>query len=116
MELQDIQKTLETLSDNQVVQGHLLGRIEQAIARHDAILDRHEDILNRHGRAIESIANGMVTLQSVVARVVDAVQEMQGGIRQLAEGQKVMQASMDHLFQRMDRFIRGLESNGHEQG
>lgn len=58
----------------------------------------------------------MVSLQSVVGRLVDAVERMQGEIRKLAEGQKVMQKSMDRLCERMDRFIRGLESDGHDRG
>jgi hypothetical protein len=115
MELQDIEKALETLSGNHVVQGQLLGRVERLVESNSQAIASHDEILTRHERAIESIVNGMVSLQSVVARLVDAVAGMQGEIRELAEGQRAMQTSMDHLFERMDRFIRGLESNGHER-
>jgi chromosome segregation ATPase len=123
VEPQDIQKTLRDLSDNQVVQGQLLGRIERLVESNSRAIASHDEILTRHERAIEGIVNGMVSLQGVVAQLVDAVQGtqdeirgMQDEIRELAEGQKAMQTSMGRLFERMDRFIRGLESNGHEPG
>lgn len=34
----------------------------------------------------------------------------------LRDGMATMQSAMTALFDRMDRFIRGLESNGHEKG
>lgn len=115
MTFEEFDAALQKLRDNQIVQGELLGRLERVVDRHGEAILQHEEVLARHGRAIESLANGMVTLQSVMTRMVDAIQETQGNIRELTEGQKVMQTSMDHLFKRMDRFIRGLESNGHER-
>lgn len=54
MEFQDIQKTLQALTDNHVVQGRLLGRIARLVESNSQAIARHGEILTRHERAIET--------------------------------------------------------------
>ncbi|MGH9326962.1 MAG: hypothetical protein ACRD2B_09820 [Terriglobia bacterium] len=67
----EIEASLKRITENQVVQGELLHRLELAVDRNT-----------------EAIA-------------------------QLAGGMQVMQAAMHRLFEHMDRFIQGLEGDGH---
>jgi hypothetical protein len=56
---------------------------------------------------------------------VDGLTEVVGGLTEIVEGHErqlpshdqqlqIMQAAMTALFERMDRFIRGLETDGHK--
>jgi len=42
------------------------------------------------------------------------MKEMAGSQRQMQGTIQVMQSAVQGLFERMDRFIRGLEGNGHK--
>lgn len=71
MTLAEVEVALNRLTDNQIVQGELLGRLER--------------VVERNSQAIERLTDRM----------------------------DVMQSAMERLFEHMDRFIRGLEGNGH---
>ncbi|HEV2379879.1 MAG TPA: hypothetical protein VG206_08810 [Terriglobia bacterium] len=71
MTLAEVEVALSRLTDNQIVQGELLGRLER--------------VVERNSQAIERLTDRM----------------------------DVMQSAMERLFEHMDRFVRGLEGNGH---
>lgn len=71
MTLAEVEVALSRLTDNQIVQGELLGRLER--------------VVERNSQAIERLTDRM----------------------------DVMRSAMERLFEHMDRFIRGLEGNGH---
>ncbi len=73
--------TFEEMERGLIVQGELLNRVDQAVAR-------NTEAIARNTEAIGKLADGMLT----------------------------MQGAMRSLFERMDRFIRGLESDGHKRG
>jgi hypothetical protein len=71
MTLAEVEVALNRLTDNQIVQGELLGRVEHVV----------------------------VSNAEAIGRLTDRMD--------------VMQSAMERLFEHMDRFVRGLEGNGH---
>jgi hypothetical protein len=57
--------------------------------------------------AVARLADGMLAIQGATKALTEVVE---GHDQQL----QVMQAAMTALFERMDRFIRGLETDGHK--
>jgi hypothetical protein len=112
MSLAEIEVALKKLADNQVVRGELLSRLERVVERNSEAIAEQGSILDRHGRAIESLANGMIGMQSVLTRVIEHVGHLGEKVDRLTDQVQIMQSGMDRLFERMDRFIRGLEANG----
>ncbi len=93
--LAGIDKSLKGLRDNQEVQGAMLWRTENNLDRLEA--------------ALEHLADGQASLLAATKNLSEVVASH--------ESQSVeMRAAMHALFERMDRFIRGLESNGHKTG
>ena len=107
--LAGIEDSLKGLRDNQEVQGVMLWRMENNLDRLEA--------------AVEQLAHGMTLLQSAMKGLIGTVEGLTETVevheKQHAEDReqmRVMQAAMTALFERMDRFIRGLESDGHKTG
>ncbi len=73
--------TFEEMERGLIVQGELLNRVDQAVARNTEAIARNTEAIGK-----------------------------------LADGMLIMQGAMRSLFERMDRFIRGLESDGHKRG
>ncbi len=88
MTFEEMEKSLLPLHDHQVAEGVMLHRVENN-------LDRLEAMVEKNTQAIEKLAE---IAESHESRL------------------QVMQAAMTALFERMDRFIRGLESDGHKGG
>lgn len=76
-----------------------LGEIEIALKKvtDDQIVQ--DELLNR--------------LEQVVERNTEAIAQNSAAIGHLADGMVLMQPAMDRLFDYRDRFIRGLEGDGH---
>lgn len=121
MSLAEVEVALKKVADNQVVQGELLSPLERVVERNSEAIAGHGSILDRHGRAIESLANGMIGMQSALTRIVEHVGllgehvgHLGEKVDRLTDQVQIMQSGMKRLFERMDRFIRGLETNGHQ--
>ena len=54
-------------------------------------------------------------VEQLVARNAEAIARNTEAIGKLADGMTLMQGAMVRLFEHMDRFIRGLESDGHRR-
>ncbi len=67
-----------------------------------------QDNMTVQGVMMHRLENNLDRLEAVVA-------ENSAAIAKLGHGMTVMQSAMQRLFDHMDRFIRGLESNGHER-
>jgi len=91
----EMEKSLIALRDNQVVQGGLLGRIELAVERNAEAIARNSEAL---------------------ARSSEAIAQNSEAIAKLADGFILLQAAMKGLTETVDRFIRGLETNGRRPG
>ena len=85
MTFEEMELSIKGLRDNQVVQGHLLHRVETNLDRVETNLDRLEGV-------VERLAEGFVLLQSAM---------------------KGMVQSLEGLSATVDRFIRGIERDGH---
>ncbi len=85
MTFEEMEKSLIALRDNQVVQGENLNRVELAIERNTEAIARNSEAIARNTEAIGKLADGFA----------------------------VLQAAMKGLAETVDRFIRGLDTNGH---
>lgn len=85
MTFEEMEKSLKELGDNQLVQGYRLARTESN-------LDRLEAMVERNSQAIEKLADGFILLQAAMKGLAERV---------------------DGLTATVDRFIRGMEHNGH---
>jgi hypothetical protein len=75
---EEMEKSLIALRDNQVVQGQILNRVEQAV-------ERNTEAIARNTEAIAKIADGFILLQAAMKGMAEAV----------------------------ERFVKGLDHNGH---
>ena len=92
MTYEEMEKSLVALRDNQVVQGEILNRLELAVERNSEAIARNSD---------------------AIARNSDAIAGNSDAIAKLADGFLLLQAAMKGLAETVDRFIKGLETNGH---
>lgn len=88
MTVEEIEISLKRLADVQLVQSEFLTRLERVVAQNTEAIAQHTEAIGRHTEVITKLADGM----------------------------QLMQSAMERLFEHMDRFIRGLESDGHETG
>jgi hypothetical protein len=88
---EEMEKSLVALRDNQVVQGEILNRVELALERNTEAIAQNSEAIAQNSEAI--------------ARNSDA-------IAKLADGFLLLQSAMRGLTETVERFIRGLETNG----
>jgi hypothetical protein len=91
MTFEEMDRAMIQVRDNMVVQRELLHRLET-----DMVASRR-DFDERIG---------------ILTRIAEDHERRLGDDR---EQLRKMQAAMEKLFERMDRFIRGLESDGHKK-
>ena len=81
-----------------------LTKIEEAMLVQARIMDRlerrHDETIQRHDEEIAELRRSQIELHEVQKKTEQSLQAMNAG--------------MNALFEHMDRFIRGLESNGHK--
>ncbi len=94
MTFEEMERGLKGLQDNMTVQGVMMHRLESNLDR------------------LESNLEG---LEAVVAENSAAIARNTEAIAKLADGMMVMQAAMKSLFDHIERFIRGLETDGHKR-
>jgi hypothetical protein len=82
---EEMEQSIRGLRDNQVVQGQLLHRVETNLDRVETNLDRLEGV-------VEKLVDGLVLVQSAMKGMVQSVEGLSATV---------------------DRFIRGIERNGH---
>jgi len=80
----EMERALNQVKDNLIVQGELLNRLDRAM------IDSRQDFDER--------STTLLTIAEKHEQRLD-----------------LMQSAMHSLFERMDRFIRGLESDGHKK-
>jgi hypothetical protein len=83
-------------------------RWEGRFARHDEEIAALLRVAEKHQAAIQLLA------QNDQARFQLLVENHEARMQQLEDSRLAMEAAMRALFERMDRFIRGLESNGNK--
>lgn len=95
------QERLRRLEEQTLVNSALMNRLEQQGQGHKEWLEAHNAAIRKHDEEIEQLRTGLIKLTSSVQKTNDAVQ--------------IMEAGMDGLFERWDRFIREQEGNGQKQ-
>ena len=74
-----------------------------------------EERLTKLEEAMLVNASLMNRIELNMDRLERKAEEHEDGIAELRQSQSNLNSAMNALFERMDRFIRGLESNGHKQ-
>ncbi len=82
-----MERSLIALRDYQVVQGEMLGRLELVVERNTEAIAQNSEAIAQHSAAIGKLADGFILLQ----------------------------AAMKGLAETVERFIRGLEGDGHRR-
>jgi hypothetical protein len=90
--LEEMQQSMMELRDNQVVQGQILHRVETNLECLGERLDRLEIAVEQNTEAIAKLTNNMALLHSAMKGMVQTVEGLSATV---------------------DRFIRGLEGDGH---
>lgn len=88
----ELEKSANELRDNQIVQGYRLARTETNLDRLEAMVERNAQAIERNSQAIEKLADGFILLQAAMKGLIERVVG---------------------LTETVDRFIRGMEHNGH---
>jgi hypothetical protein len=97
MTFAEMEQAMIQVKDNLIVQGELLNRLDKILA------ESHQDFSERIGALLTIAENHEKRLNTT-----------QNSIQTTQAGMQTMQGAMHALFEHMDRFIRGLESNGHK--
>ncbi len=100
MTFEQMEHGLKGLQDNMAVQGAMMHRVENNLDRLEADLSRVEALVARNSESIDALTK--------------VAENQEKRLAADGEGLRVMQAAMQAFFQRMDAFIRGLESDGHK--
>jgi len=103
-----LESKVKRMEDAQIVQGVLERRIEDRIESLTAAAEETR-------RGAEATARAAESLLQVVASHEHRLAGVEERLAGLEDSRASMEAAMRSLFERMDRFIRGLESNGHKQ-
>jgi hypothetical protein len=97
------------MEDAQIVQGVVERRIEDQIESLTAAIE------SGYRLAEETRRGGEATLKATES-LLQVVGSHEGWMVGVEDRTPSLEAAMKSLFELMDRFIRGLESNGHKQG
>ncbi len=102
MTFEEMEHGLKGVQDNMTAQGVMMYRVENNMDRVEA------DVAHlASATAIGHLAGATTANSKVITRLEEIVARLTNDLN-------VMQAAMKALFERMDRFIRGLESDGRE--
>ncbi len=107
MTYEEMDHAMTLVKDNLLVQGQLLDRLDRRTAEIAEKIDALRVIAESHEGKIDALR---VIAESHEGRIEALVEAARLHKDQLGS----MQAAMTALFERMDRFIRGLEANGHK--
>jgi len=104
-----LESKVKRIEDAQIVQGVLERRIEDQIDSLRAAIEAEFRGAEETRRIAEATARGA----EATLRATENLREVVAGHEERLVG---VEDAMNALFEHMDRFIRGLESNGHKQG
>ena len=123
----DLQRRMDRLDEVSVVQAAIMDRLErkydEAIRRHDQEMADLRGALKKlvssgkkTNEAVEQLSGDIRALGSMVERTNAAVERLTGDVQIMNSAMIGLVQRMDGLNERIDRFIRGRESNGHGRG
>ena len=99
-----------------------VAKLEEAMLVNSSLLVRHEhrgedhkDWLQAHNAAIRKHDEEIGDLRSALLSLNSALDKTHAAVAKTHEEMRIMKSSMDGLFERWDRFLRGQEGNGRKQ-
>ncbi|MGH9398086.1 MAG: hypothetical protein ACRD18_14700 [Terriglobia bacterium] len=106
---------MRQIEDAQVVQGVLEHRLERRIDGLAAMIEVTNQSVQSLSETTLVIGNAVSTLIEQAKSQEDRTAKLEDRTAELERSEITMRAAMEALFARMDRFIRGIEGNGHKQ-
>ncbi len=110
----DIERTMQFIVEQQAQFWASAQKHDQQIAELKAGMVKHDEQIAKNSEQIAKNSEQIATLTNLVGRVAQAgihlAAQMQGHEARLAS----LETKATQLFERMDRFIQGLEGNGHK--
>jgi chromosome segregation ATPase len=97
----DIERTMQFIVEQQA---HLTASTQ----KHDEQIAALTASVQKHDEHIGTLTNLLGRLAQAEIRLVERMEKVESD-------QQEMRTAMTRLFERMDRFIQGLEGNGHKQ-
>ena len=99
------EERLTKLEEAMLVNASLLTRLDQQGEGHKDWLEAHNAAIRKHDEEIGDLRSALLLLNSALDKTHAAVEKTH-------EEMRIMKSSMDGLFERWDRFLRGQEGNG----
>lgn len=99
MAVSEFDEKIQRLADFQAAQGVFLDRLEKVVAENSDAIKHNSGTITRNSE--------------LITRNSEAIRHLSNAVQSMHDNMQVMQDAMHALFERMDRFIRGLEGNGH---
>ncbi len=104
----DIEKAIQFILEHEA-------RHAAAIQKHDEAMAKLEGLIGKHDERLTRLEASVSTVTDLVGRLAQAeirlVERMDGHEIRLQS----LETKMAQLFERMDRFIQGLEGNGRKR-
>jgi chromosome segregation ATPase len=110
----DIERTMQLIVEQQAQFWASVQKHDEQFAKNDKQIAALTASIQKHDEQIAKDSEQIATLTDLVGRLAKAeirlVERMQGQEARLAS----LETKMTQLFERMDRFIQGLEDDGHK--
>jgi len=120
MTVMDIERTMQFIVEQQAqltasAQRHeeRLARTDEQIAKHSEQISKLGEQIAKHSEQISKLGEQVGTLIDLVGRLAQAEIRIVERMEKMDGRQQEMQSAMTRLFERLDRFIQGLEGDGH---
>jgi ABC-type transporter Mla subunit MlaD len=114
MTFEEMEHGLKGLQDNMTVQGVMMNRVGNNLDRLEAVVAENSAAIARNTEVVAKLADGMIAIQGATKALTEVVEGHEQQLQTRDQQLQIMQAAMTALFERMDRFIRGLETDGHK--
>ena len=96
----DLERTMEFIVEQQA-------QLTASAQKRDEQIAKHDEQIAKHSEQIAALTDLVGRLAQAEIRLVERMEKTEGS-------QQEMRAAMARLFERMDRFIQGLEGDGHK--
>jgi chromosome segregation ATPase len=107
----DVERTMQFILDSQA-------RLEASAQRRDEQLATLTASVQKHDEQIGALSNLVGRLAEAEIRLAEQMQGSEARTAELMQGQQARLASLEtkmaQFLERMDRYIQGMEGNGHK--
>jgi hypothetical protein len=102
------------LQDSITVQGVMMNQRENNLDRLEAVVAENSAAIARNTQTVGELTQVVGGLTQAVSGLTEIVEGHEQQPQSHDQQLQIMQVAMTALFERMDRFIRGLETDGHK--